>query len=137
MSTVQTVFAACFCLLLAAPLSAQIYQSKDADGNPVFSDNPSPGAAEVDLNRPNVADSVEVRPLPAPAVTAQTPSSPPTSQALPELEGERLIVNSNDNERRKLGDARPKPTPHNPETGTKPAGGAARGAVRSQGGGRR
>jgi hypothetical protein len=37
---------------------AQIYQSKDADGNTVFSDTETKGATQVDLKTSNIADPV-------------------------------------------------------------------------------
>ena len=44
----------CVLGLLAGPASAQIYSSTDADGNRVFSDQPGPGASQVELPPTNV-----------------------------------------------------------------------------------
>lgn len=55
---------------LSATASAEIYESKDAQGNTVFSDMPSQGAAEVKVPPTNSADPV--------AVTPRTPPSPET-----------------------------------------------------------
>jgi hypothetical protein len=66
-----------FSALLAInfPALAQVYKSTDADGNVVFSDEPSAGSEQVDVPEPNVGDAVKVpeaapepAPVPAPAV---------------------------------------------------------------------
>ena len=44
----------CVLGLLAGPASAQIYSTTDADGNRVFSDQPGPGASQVELPPTNV-----------------------------------------------------------------------------------
>ena len=41
---------------------AEVYESKDAQGNPVFSDVPTAGAEKVDLPTENIADAVKVSP---------------------------------------------------------------------------
>jgi len=69
-------------LALSSAVQAEIYQSKDAEGQPVFTDSPSPGATKVDLPEENIADSVQPRPqttatrpaAPAPAATAKESS---------------------------------------------------------------
>ena len=53
------------CMLMvawSAISQAEIYQSKDAEGNPVFTDTPSDGAQKVDLPQENIADAVEGAP---------------------------------------------------------------------------
>lgn len=46
-------------LLISAFTSAQtVYQSKDANGNPVFSDQPKPGAKEVEIKSINTTPAV-------------------------------------------------------------------------------
>lgn len=56
-------------LLISAFTSAQtVYQSKDANGNPVFSDQPKPGAKEVEIKSINTTPAV--RPTSAPSQTA-------------------------------------------------------------------
>jgi hypothetical protein len=66
-----------FSTLLAInfPALAQVYKSTDADGNAVFSDEPSAGSEKVDVPEPNLGDAVKVpeaapepAPAPAPAV---------------------------------------------------------------------
>jgi hypothetical protein len=39
---------------------AEIYETRDAEGNPVFTDSPTPDSKVVDLPEANVADSVNV-----------------------------------------------------------------------------
>jgi hypothetical protein len=45
-------------LALGGTASAQVYESRDAQGNPVFSDKPSAGAEEVKVPPTNSADPV-------------------------------------------------------------------------------
>lgn len=59
---------ALLCALGPAAALGQVYESKDAAGNPVFSDTPTPGAKPLDLPPPNV---IETPRLPA------APSAPP------------------------------------------------------------
>lgn len=59
-------------MVLCAAASAQIYESKDAQGNAVFSDKPSQGAEEVKLSPTNTAVPPIDRPTPAPKVTADS-----------------------------------------------------------------
>ena len=53
-------------LVLQVTASAQIYESKDAEGVPQFSDRPTAGAEVVDLPATNLADAPPAR-EPAPA----------------------------------------------------------------------
>ncbi len=58
--TNETVRRLAFIALLIAPLAqAEIYESKDAEGNVVFSDTPTSGAEVVDLTDTNTADAVQ------------------------------------------------------------------------------
>ncbi len=73
-----------FCILAAAlsgPASAEVYESKDAQGNTVFSDMPSQGAAEVKVPPTNSADPVAITPRPPPS--PETPAKPRKSPANP------------------------------------------------------
>ena len=79
---VSTLFL--FCILataLSGPASAEVYESKDAQGNTVFSDMPSQGAAEVKVPPTNSADPVAITPRPAPS--PETPAKPRKSPANP------------------------------------------------------
>lgn len=76
-----------YALILAAaccPLAmAQVYESVDEQGNPVYSDKPSPGGQAVEISEPNRADSVEVPPTPEPVIEAQ-----PEIKAQPKIEAD-------------------------------------------------
>ena len=71
---------------LAFPLSAQVYQSTDEDGNVSFSDQPSSGSKAVDIPETNVGDSVDVPP-PAPE-----PEAPPEPEVVEQKAPEGELV---------------------------------------------
>ena len=81
------------CASIAA--DAQVYESRDAQGNPVFSDTPSPGAEVVELPESNLADPVDV---PAAAGqeadhAAEEPSAPiSTAPGTASRSGDKVIV---------------------------------------------
>ena len=55
------------CFLIMAfswNVCAEVYESKDAQGNPVFTDMPTAGVEKVDLPTENIADAVKVPPEP-------------------------------------------------------------------------
>ncbi|MEH6583517.1 MAG: DUF4124 domain-containing protein [Halioglobus sp.] len=61
-------FLACLtALTLSGTAWAQIYESKDAEGNPIFTDTPGAGAKEVDLSESNIADALKESPHDTPA----------------------------------------------------------------------
>jgi hypothetical protein len=62
MKTTVQLFTGLAVTLVVALAQAQIYQSEDAEGNPVFSDTPSSGASEVELPDANIAKPVEAAP---------------------------------------------------------------------------
>jgi len=70
---------------------AEIYESKDAEGNPVFTDTPSAGAQKVDLQQENIADAVEASPD---AKATPAPGSPPATDASAEPGNVVVIPNS-------------------------------------------
>ena len=45
-------------LSLSAVVRGEIYETRDAQGNPVFTDTPSQGAREIQLHEENIADPV-------------------------------------------------------------------------------
>lgn len=55
---------------------AQVYEREDAEGNPVFSDMPSPGAEKVEIAPANVADSVDVPERPPGSGNSASESGP-------------------------------------------------------------
>lgn len=65
---------------MAVATQAQIYETQDAEGNPVFSDVPTQQAEKVELQQNNIADSVEPRPSEPAAPPAKDKSSPPRSE---------------------------------------------------------
>ena len=69
--------AAILAVTLSTIAHAEVYESKDAEGNAVFTDSPAPGAEEVALPQTNVADHVEKLPgeMAAPS-SPQTPAKP-------------------------------------------------------------
>jgi uncharacterized protein DUF4124 len=63
-------------LLLESSVMAQIYESVDDQGNPVFSDTPSTGSEKVELPAQNIADA------PPPSTrAAESPLKPQTEQS--------------------------------------------------------
>jgi hypothetical protein len=60
---VKLVIVLCLTLVAgSARVAAEIYETRDAEGNPVFSDTPSPDAEVVDVPETNTADTVETPP---------------------------------------------------------------------------
>ncbi len=73
-----------FCILaatLSSAASAEVYESKDADGNTVFSDRPSQGAEEIKVPPTNSADPVAI--TPSPPASPETPAKPQKRSARP------------------------------------------------------
>jgi hypothetical protein len=60
-------------IALSTAAQAEIYESVDAEGNPIFTDTPTAGAEEVKLQQQNIADAVKVAPQPAPEPGAEPP----------------------------------------------------------------
>ena len=85
--------------ILAAGLSnaalAEIYESKDAQGNPVFTDTPTDVSQEVELTETNIADAVEEAPEAAPQAAPKAPAATPTQ----ETGGKVIVVPDERNER--------------------------------------
>ena len=63
-----------FALVLASVVKAEIYETVDKEGNPVFSDTPSQGAKEVELPAENIADA------PPPSTRPAEPAREPLSE---------------------------------------------------------
>jgi len=80
--------------LTSAGALAQVYQSRDAEGNVVFSDTPTADSKEIDIQNTNTADSVDV---PPPTPRDETPPKRAPTEAAPE-EGPTYI-GGNDNVR--------------------------------------
>ena len=73
---------------LCLPVMAQqVYRSTDAQGNVVFSDKPTQGSETVDINAPNIADSVKV-PAPQPEQAVEPKPEVAKKETAPAPEGE-------------------------------------------------
>ena len=93
---------------------AEIYETKDAQGNTVFTDTPTGSAQKVDLPETNVADAVKETPHPTPQASAK-PTSGAAGQATGQAtDGDVVVIHDNRNEhleqelakqRRGVGDA--------------------------------
>ena len=65
-----TSLACVIAMALSTAAQAEIYESVDAEGNPIFTDTPTAGAEKVQLQQENIADGVKVPPQPAPEAAA-------------------------------------------------------------------
>ena len=76
-----------FFLVLASSVQAEIYETVDDEGNPVFSDKPSPGAKEVELPAENIADA----PPPSKRPTEAVPQARPKQDSEQQKTREDLV----------------------------------------------
>ena len=60
-----TVTACVMASLGAGPALAKVYETRDAEGNPVFSDTPSPTGEEIVVPETNLSDPVQETAAPA------------------------------------------------------------------------
>ena len=71
-----TLFLACLLTIaLSTSAQAEIYETKDAEGNPVFTDTPTAAAEKVVLPTENIADAVKVPPAPPAGPSAKEHSN--------------------------------------------------------------
>ncbi len=84
-------------MALSTLVRAEIYESKDSEGKPVFTDTPTAGAEKVDLSQENIADAVEVPPA-AKALEAAAPDTPSASKEATG-HGDVVVVPDSRNER--------------------------------------
>jgi len=86
-------------MALNTTASAEIYESKDAQGNTVFSDMPSQGAAKVKVPPTNAADPVAITPRPPPSpetpAKPRKPSAGPASAEREEIDDDYLYYGDN------------------------------------------
>ena len=82
-------------LALSWGVQAEIYESTNAQGNPVFTDTPSAGAEQVDLPQENIADAVTMAPEP---VSVDEPAAPEQSAVRPEESGNVAVIPNTRNE---------------------------------------
>ena len=85
-----------FALSTLGQAQTKVYESTDAEGNPVFSDTPSEGANSMEIPATNIATPVE--PEPAGAAVSGGSAAPAGVVAAPE-EQARIIVNRDEEER--------------------------------------
>ncbi len=75
MKVSSAIYALFLVLALSSNASGQVYQSRDADGNTVFSDRPSEGSHAIEVPPTNSADPVADIPKPSrPATAPATPT---------------------------------------------------------------
>jgi len=79
---------------------AQVYRSTDADGNVIFSDQPTPESEEVVVPETNVGDSVDVPP-PAPVPVVEPEPEIKIEELPSELQGELQGVEIKSRKRRR------------------------------------
>jgi len=87
--------ACCVALALSCGVQAEIYESTNAQGNPVFTDKPTAGAEQVDLPQENIADAVTMAPEP---VSVDEPAAPEQSAVRPEESGNVTVIPNTRNE---------------------------------------
>ena len=113
MKVSMTALACIIAICLSNIAMAEIYESKDAQGNTVFTDTPTGSAEKVDLPETNVADAVKETPRATPQASAKPTSGAgqATGQA---TDGDVVVIHDNRNEhleqelakqRRGVGDA--------------------------------
>lgn len=89
-----TTMAVTLISLVSGIAQAEIYESKDAQGNPVFTDAPTAGAEKVELPTQNIADSVDVPP--------EAPATPSMGTSATESESGGTVVVVPDSYNREL-----------------------------------
>jgi hypothetical protein len=101
---------------LTCSTMAQVYQSTDADGNVIYSDTPTADSEEVQVQKSNISDPVEVPAFVPEPEPAPEPVNPLRRQPGEELVGE-VWVKDDDDGRKHLRELkiRPPTGPANPE----------------------
>ena len=82
-------------LALSWGVQAEIYESTNAQGNPVFTDTPTAGAEQVDLPQENIADAVKMSPEP---MSVDEPAAAEQSAVRPEESGNVTVIPNTRNE---------------------------------------
>jgi hypothetical protein len=137
MTISRSLLVAAVTLVLSGPTLAQVYKSKDAEGNAVYSDTPSPGAKQMDIQEPNVAESIDVpEPAPAPAPEVITEKVEEERDAPADLQ-RVVVINDDEKDGRERVDDRPtiQPIDADGEPGHGAATAKPRPAVRPRAGG--
>jgi Domain of unknown function (DUF4124) len=81
MNVIRVLFPIILGLAVSSTVSSQVYESKDDQGNTVFSDRPTEGAEVVKVPATNSADPVAE--IPRPAQSAATPDASRRNTASP------------------------------------------------------
>ena len=108
MKVSMTALACIIAICLSNIAMAEIYETKDAQGNTVFTDTPTGSAQKVDLPETNVADAVKETPRATPQASAKpTPGAGQATGQAPD--GDVVVIHDNRNERleRELAEQRP------------------------------
>jgi hypothetical protein len=105
METSIKILAGIIVLGLSGSALAEIYETKDAQGNPVFTDTPTSAAEKVNLPDTNVADAVKEMPHSA----AEAAAKPKPGAAQTTGQGDEVVVHENRDERleQELAEERP------------------------------
>lgn len=74
----KLIFALCSALIFSQSATAEIYTWTDAEGNTVYSDQPSPNAKRIEISTPNAMDAP--RPAPTYNQSSSTTGNAATSQ---------------------------------------------------------
>ena len=94
----MTALALSFAVSTLSQAQTKVYESTDAEGNPVFTDTPSEGATSVEIPQTNVATPVE--PGPPAAAVPEARAAPAGVVAAPEEQSGIIIVNRDEEEHR-------------------------------------
>ncbi len=109
---VQAAFCIVFALMCPAVLQADIYETTDDEGNPVFSDQPAAGAENVTPPPANVADPVAPGPATDAADSAddatQGKTEKPTVIFAPDAHNEEVESEFRSGERHEVREAEPR-----------------------------
>lgn len=85
-----------FAVSTLSQAQTKVYESTDAEGNPLFSDTPSEGSKSMEIQQTNVATPVEPEP---PGAAASEGSAAPAGVVAAPVERPRIIVNRDEEER--------------------------------------
>lgn len=95
MKILMTLPAYCVALALSWGAQAEIYESTNAQGNPVFTDTPTAGAEKIDLPQENIADAVKMSPEP---MSVDEPAVEEQPAVRPEESGNVAVIPNTRNE---------------------------------------
>jgi hypothetical protein len=85
-------------LNVSASAFGQVYETRDAEGNPVFSDSPSQGAEEISLPQTNVSDTAWETTVPGGAPPSADSSGPQTTATSGGKDSGKVVVIGDDDD---------------------------------------